>query len=230
MTSSGWATRLWNHSGFSGAPPFDATSAYSPPCSTRMTGFLRTLPLLAPRVRHHDDRHPRVHAACWPAAPPEASYSATWSRTHSHGLGSYSPCSVVMGAIVLGAGYCPTVPREPMAAADVLAFHQTLSNWGRWGDDDQLGALNLITPEVTAAAAATVRAGPHGVVRPPPRHPGGRRQPDPGRPPHDRHGHRGLVAPTTSPWRRTASPPAISTPCATSSTRASSTTATRPRP
>jgi kynurenine formamidase len=56
-------------------------------------------------------------------------------------------------------GYCPTVPREPMAAADVLAFHQTLSNWGRWGDDDQLGALNLITPEVTTAAAATVRSG-----------------------------------------------------------------------
>jgi kynurenine formamidase len=46
-----------------------------------------------------------------------------------------------------------------MAAADVLAFHQTLSNWGRWGEDDQLGALNLITPAVTAAAAATVRTG-----------------------------------------------------------------------
>src|SRR5580704_962297 len=46
-----------------------------------------------------------------------------------------------------------------MAAADVLAFHRTLSNWGRWGDDDQLGTLNLITPEVTAAAAATVRSG-----------------------------------------------------------------------
>ena len=41
----------------------------------------------------------------------------------------------------------------------MLAFHDTLSNWGRWGDDDQLGALNLITPEVTAAAAATVRSG-----------------------------------------------------------------------
>jgi kynurenine formamidase len=46
-----------------------------------------------------------------------------------------------------------------MATADVLAFHQTLSNWGRWGEDDQLGALNLITPEVTAAAAATARTG-----------------------------------------------------------------------
>ncbi len=46
-----------------------------------------------------------------------------------------------------------------MAAAEVLAFHRTLSNWGRWGDDDQLGTLNLITPEVTTAAAATVRSG-----------------------------------------------------------------------
>jgi kynurenine formamidase len=46
-----------------------------------------------------------------------------------------------------------------MAAADVLAFHETLSNWGRWGDEDELGALNLITREVTAAGAATVRSG-----------------------------------------------------------------------
>ena len=51
------------------------------------------------------------------------------------------------------------MPRAPMAATDVLGFHQTLSNWGRWGDNDQLGALNLITPEITAAAAATVRVG-----------------------------------------------------------------------
>ncbi len=46
-----------------------------------------------------------------------------------------------------------------MATADVVALHTELSNWGRWGPDDQLGALNLITPEVTAAAAATVRSG-----------------------------------------------------------------------
>jgi kynurenine formamidase len=51
----------------------------------------------------------------------------------------------------------PSMP--PMQAPDVLAFHETLSNWGRWGDEDQLGALNLITPEITAAAAATVRTG-----------------------------------------------------------------------
>ena len=34
-----------------------------------------------------------------------------------------------------------------------------LSNWGRWGDSDQLGTLNLITPEKRKAAAALVTEG-----------------------------------------------------------------------
>jgi len=34
-----------------------------------------------------------------------------------------------------------------------------LSNTGRWGDDDVLGTLNFITPEIRVAAAATVREG-----------------------------------------------------------------------
>lgn len=33
------------------------------------------------------------------------------------------------------------------------------SNWGRWGDDDELGTLNLITDEVRARAAQEVRTG-----------------------------------------------------------------------
>ena len=33
------------------------------------------------------------------------------------------------------------------------------SNWGRWGADDQLGTLNLITPEKRRAAAALVKEG-----------------------------------------------------------------------
>ncbi|GAB2983512.1 cyclase family protein [Amycolatopsis acidiphila] len=32
-------------------------------------------------------------------------------------------------------------------------------NWGRWGAEDQLGALNLVTPEVTRRAAGLVREG-----------------------------------------------------------------------
>lgn len=34
-----------------------------------------------------------------------------------------------------------------------------LSNWGRWGDDDELATLNLITPEKRKRAAALVREG-----------------------------------------------------------------------
>src|SRR5438270_1660166 len=34
-----------------------------------------------------------------------------------------------------------------------------ISNWGRWGQDDQRGTLNLITPERVAAATALVRRG-----------------------------------------------------------------------
>jgi kynurenine formamidase len=42
---------------------------------------------------------------------------------------------------------------------EVLKFFDTLSNWGRWGDDDELGTLNHITDEVRLAAARAVRHG-----------------------------------------------------------------------
>ncbi len=35
----------------------------------------------------------------------------------------------------------------------------SISNWGRWGNDDQLGTLNLITPEKKAEAARLVEEG-----------------------------------------------------------------------
>ena len=44
--------------------------------------------------------------------------------------------------------------------ADTVAQWMTeLSNWGRWGDDDEMGALNLITPEKRRAALALATAG-----------------------------------------------------------------------
>ena len=33
-------------------------------------------------------------------------------------------------------------------------------NWGRWGDDDERGTLNLITPEAVLAATRVVKAEP----------------------------------------------------------------------
>ena len=48
-----------------------------------------------------------------------------------------------------------TIPTED----EVLGYFDKLSNWGRWGDDDQLGTPNLITPEVTKRALALVQEG-----------------------------------------------------------------------
>ena len=42
---------------------------------------------------------------------------------------------------------------------DLLHWFDTLSNWGRWGPDDQRGTLNLITPEVTRRATGLVQEG-----------------------------------------------------------------------
>ena len=42
---------------------------------------------------------------------------------------------------------------------EVLGYFESLSNWGRWGEEDQMGTLNLITPEKTRRAAGLVREG-----------------------------------------------------------------------
>jgi len=47
----------------------------------------------------------------------------------------------------------------PDHSCDPLVYMDELSNAGRWGDDDVLGTLNYITPEVRIAAAAVVREG-----------------------------------------------------------------------
>jgi kynurenine formamidase len=41
----------------------------------------------------------------------------------------------------------------------VLEYFSALSNWGRWGVEDQLGTLNFLTPEKTRRAVGLVREG-----------------------------------------------------------------------
>ncbi|MET0931005.1 MAG: cyclase family protein [Aeromicrobium sp.] len=50
------------------------------------------------------------------------------------------------------------ISRYP-AEAEVMTWFDTLSNWGRWGADDQAGTLNLIQPEHRVAAAKLVTTG-----------------------------------------------------------------------
>ena len=42
---------------------------------------------------------------------------------------------------------------------DVLQYFASLSNWGRWGQDDQLGTMNHITPETRRRAVSLVQEG-----------------------------------------------------------------------
>ncbi len=51
------------------------------------------------------------------------------------------------------------MPQQIPSEEEVLSYHQTLSNWGRWGDDDELGTPNLITPEKTRRAVGLVEEG-----------------------------------------------------------------------
>ncbi|MGH7916776.1 MAG: cyclase family protein, partial [Candidatus Binataceae bacterium] len=49
---------------------------------------------------------------------------------------------------------------EPrLSPEDVKGLFERLSNWGRWGKDDQRGALNFITDKKRAAAARLVQSG-----------------------------------------------------------------------
>ncbi|MBI3799124.1 MAG: cyclase family protein, partial [Deltaproteobacteria bacterium] len=48
---------------------------------------------------------------------------------------------------------------KPPTQAEVEKYFERLNNWGRWGDDDQRGTFNLITPEKRAAAVALARSG-----------------------------------------------------------------------
>jgi kynurenine formamidase len=72
--------------------------------------------------------------------------------------------SLLLAAVVAAPAPAPTA--EPPAQevkrltrAEFDALMTRLSNWGRWGPDDQLGALNLITPEKRRQAAALVQEG-----------------------------------------------------------------------
>jgi kynurenine formamidase len=68
----------------------------------------------------------------------------------------FATAALILGATIDG-------PRDQsqrtLTKADVDRMMTELSNWGRWGKEDQLGAINLITPAKRKQAAALVREG-----------------------------------------------------------------------
>lgn len=51
------------------------------------------------------------------------------------------------------------MPGRVPSESEVVGYVQTLSNWGRWGPEDELGTINLITPAKRLAAARLVEDG-----------------------------------------------------------------------
>lgn len=53
----------------------------------------------------------------------------------------------------------PGARSEPAPLEDFRTIGRRVSNWGRWGADDERGTLNLITPDRIVEAAGLVRTG-----------------------------------------------------------------------
>jgi kynurenine formamidase len=56
-------------------------------------------------------------------------------------------------------GVTPPTSGSVPSEEEVLGWFESLSNWGRWGQDDVLGTLNLITPAKRVAASRLVELG-----------------------------------------------------------------------
>jgi hypothetical protein len=65
----------------------------------------------------------------------------------------------VCGVIILSAPGQNSARSTIATEADFRRAMTELSNWGRWGDKDELGAANLITPAKRKQAAALAREG-----------------------------------------------------------------------
>jgi len=69
-----------------------------------------------------------------------------------------------VGTLFAGFAAARVLPQTRVAShtvtdADYERWKKELSNWGRWGKDDQIGTLNLITPAKRKQAAALVKEG-----------------------------------------------------------------------
>ena len=66
---------------------------------------------------------------------------------------------VVLGVALASLAFAQEPGEDEVTRAQFDAWMIELSNWGRWGDDDQLGALNLITDAKRVQAARLVETG-----------------------------------------------------------------------
>jgi hypothetical protein len=69
---------------------------------------------------------------------------------------------VILATLVLPAGRAHAqlaTPHNLVTQGEYERWQTELSNWGRWGKDDELGTLNLITPAKRKRALALAKEG-----------------------------------------------------------------------
>jgi hypothetical protein len=66
---------------------------------------------------------------------------------------------VVLGLVAPALAQQAPTARTPRNAAEFDELFRQVSNWGRWGKDDQLGSANLVTEAKRKQAAALVKNG-----------------------------------------------------------------------
>src|SRR4026209_23043 len=66
-------------------------------------------------------------------------------------------CSTVALVLVVSIAAQGQVARAPRNAAEFAELFRQVSNWGRWGKDDQLGSANLVTAAKRKQAVALVK-------------------------------------------------------------------------
>jgi kynurenine formamidase len=69
-------------------------------------------------------------------------------------------CSLILAAALASTGSAQTpATRSPVNAEEFDRLFQQVKNWGRWGADDQLGSVNLITAAKRKQALSLARTG-----------------------------------------------------------------------
>jgi hypothetical protein len=101
--------------------------------------------------------------------PLSCGIEAITKKARRGGIMSKLAFSRAVPALLLSLGFAASfvgdaasqgAPTRPLVSeAQFEAWQTELSNWGRWGKDDELGTLNLITPAKRMAALALVKEG-----------------------------------------------------------------------
>ena len=83
---------------------------------------------------------------------------------------------LLLSVLAVSGAWAQTDSDRTVTAAQYEQWKMELTNWGRWGADDEIGALNLITPGQAAGGGGPGRGGLHGIPGRRCRHRGGGRQ------------------------------------------------------